>query len=59
MFDFDYTDGRGAAPPVRQGHPPTVDRSDRLDWSLEIDLDNPVGWPDEVIPIYGTSGGTR
>jgi hypothetical protein len=28
--------------------------SDRLDWSLEVNHDNPLGMPDEVIAIHGT-----
>ena len=28
--------------------------SDRLDWSLEVDPDNPVGLPDELSPLFGT-----
>src|SRR6202451_4518476 len=28
--------------------------SDRLDWSQEVDLSNPVGMPDEILPIFGT-----
>jgi hypothetical protein len=28
--------------------------SDRIDWSTEIDPDNPAGMPDEIVPIFGT-----
>ena len=28
--------------------------SDRLDWSTDVDLTNPVGMPDEIMPIFGT-----
>ena len=28
--------------------------SDRIDWSHELDPENPLGMPDEVIAIYGT-----
>jgi hypothetical protein len=28
--------------------------SDRLDWSLEVDPDNPLGAPDEVMPLYAS-----
>jgi P-aminobenzoate N-oxygenase AurF len=27
---------------------------DRLDWSLDVDPENPLGGPDEVIPIFGS-----
>jgi hypothetical protein len=55
VFDFNYTDGRAELLRLYdKGTRRQWIGSDRLDWSLEIDLDNPVGWPDEVIPIYGT-----
>jgi hypothetical protein len=55
VFDFDYTDGREQLLRLYdKGTRRQWIGSDRLDWSLEVDLDNPVGWPDEIIPIYGT-----
>ena len=30
------------------------DAEDRIDWSLEIDPENPLHAPEELIPIYGT-----
>jgi hypothetical protein len=55
VFDFDYTDGREQLLRLYdKGTRRQWIGSDRLDWSLEVDLDNPVGWPDEIIPIFGT-----
>jgi P-aminobenzoate N-oxygenase AurF len=55
VFDFDYTDGRDQLLRLYdKGTRRQWIGSDRLDWSQEVDLDNPVGWPDEIIPIYGT-----
>jgi hypothetical protein len=55
VFDFDYTDGREQLLRLYdKGTRRQWIGSDRLDWSQDVDLDNPVGWPDEIIPIYGT-----
>jgi hypothetical protein len=55
VFDFDYTAGREQLLRLYdKGTRRQWIGSDRLDWSLDVDLDNPVGWPDEIIPIYGT-----
>jgi hypothetical protein len=53
VFDFDYTGGRDQLLRLYdKGTRRQWIGSDRLDWSH--DPDNPVGWPDEIIPIYGT-----
>jgi len=55
VFDFDYTDGREQLLRLYdKGTRRQWIGSDRLDWSHDVDLDNPVGWPDDLIPIYGT-----
>jgi hypothetical protein len=55
MFDFDYTGGREQLLRLYdKGTRRQWIGSDRLDWSLEVDLDNPVGMPDEVNPLFGT-----
>jgi P-aminobenzoate N-oxygenase AurF len=45
---------RPAPAPLRQGTHKQWIGSDRIDWSTEIDPDNPTGLPDEFIAIYGT-----
>ena len=61
IFDFDYTGGRDQLLRLYdKGTRRQWIGSDRLDWSLEIDLDNPVGMPDEINPICSVHrGGTR
>jgi hypothetical protein len=55
VFDFDYTGGREQLLRLYdKGTRRQWIGSDRLDWSHEVDPDNPVGWPDEIIPIHGT-----
>ncbi|HEX3793399.1 MAG TPA: ferritin-like domain-containing protein [Acidimicrobiales bacterium] len=55
MFDFNYTDGRDQLLRLYdKGTRRQWIGSDRLDWSLEVDLDNPVGLPDDINPLFGT-----
>jgi hypothetical protein len=55
MFDFDYTGGREQLLRLYdKGTRRQWIGSDRLDWSLEVDLDNPVGLPDDINPLFGT-----
>jgi hypothetical protein len=55
VFDFDYTSARDQL--LRLYDTGTRRQwigSDRLDWTLEIDPDNPVGMPDEINPLFGS-----
>src|SRR5271168_2641304 len=55
MFDFDYVGGREQLLRLYdKGTRRQWIGNDRLDWSLEVDLDDPVGMPDEVNPLFGT-----
>jgi P-aminobenzoate N-oxygenase AurF len=55
MFDFNYTGGREQLLRLYdKGTRRQWIGSDRLDWSQEVDLTNPVGMPDEMNPIFGT-----
>jgi hypothetical protein len=55
VFDFDYTDGREQLLRLYdKGTRRQWIGADRLDWSLEVDLDNPIGMPDEVNPLFGS-----
>jgi hypothetical protein len=54
-FTWEYEDG--SADLLRlyaKGKKQQWDAAERLDWSQEVDLDNPMGMPDQVIAIYGT-----
>ena len=54
-FDFDYQDGREQLLRLYdKGTRRQWIGADRLDWSLEVDPTNPLGMPDESIPIVGT-----
>ncbi len=56
LFDFDYTAGRDQLLRLYdKGTRRQWIGSDRLDWSHEVDLENPVGLPDEINPIFGTT----
>ena len=55
MFDFNYTGGRDQLLRLYdKGTRRQWIGSDRLDWSTDVDLTNPVGMPDEIMPIFGT-----
>jgi hypothetical protein len=55
MFDFNYTGGRDQLLRLYdKGTRRQWIGSDRLDWSQDVDLTNPVGMPDEILPIFGT-----
>lgn len=54
-FDWAYDDGRDQLLRLYdKGTRRQWIGSDRLDWSVEVDPDNPLGMPDEVIAIHGT-----
>jgi hypothetical protein len=55
IFDFDYTDGRDKLLRLYdKGTRRQWIGADRLDWSLDVDPDNPLGMPDEVHPLFGS-----
>jgi hypothetical protein len=55
IFDFDYTEARDQLLRLYdKGTRRQWIGSDRLDWSLEIDPENPVGMPDEINPLFGS-----
>jgi len=55
VFDFDYTGGREQLLRLYdKGTRRQWIGSDRLDWSLDVDPEGPVGMPDELHPIFGT-----
>jgi hypothetical protein len=55
QFNWDYDDGSDALLDLYdKGKKQQWDASTRLDWSLELDPDNPMALKDEAISIYGT-----
>ncbi|SCK11719.1 P-aminobenzoate N-oxygenase AurF [Streptomyces sp. WMMB 714] len=55
-FSWDYDDGRDRLLALYQkGKDKQWDGQLRIDWDLEVDPKDPLGTPDEVISLYGTS----
>src|SRR5438105_12246300 len=55
VFDFDYKGGRDQLLRLYdKGTRRQWIGSDRLDWSLDVDPEGPVGMPDELHPVFGT-----
>ncbi|HXV00258.1 MAG TPA: ferritin-like domain-containing protein [Caulobacteraceae bacterium] len=54
VFNWDYDDGRAAmAGLYRKGVEMQWDAATRIDWSQELDEDNPEQLPEEMLPISG------
>ena len=55
IFDFDYTSGRDQLLRLYdKGTRHQWVASDRIDWSTDVDWENPLGVPDESIMLMGT-----
>jgi hypothetical protein len=55
-FSWEYDDGRKALLALYQkGKDKQWDQTTRIDWSLPLDPDNPLGLPPEAVPIYGSA----
>lgn len=55
-FTWEYDDERAALLALYdKGKKQQWDAAERIDWSQEVDWENPMAMPDEGIPIYGTS----
>ncbi|MEO2167164.1 MAG: aminobenzoate oxygenase, partial [bacterium] len=56
-FEFEYDDSRDELLSLyRKGKKLQWDAEDRIDWSQDLDPENPSGLPDEMIPIHGWDG---
>jgi hypothetical protein len=54
-FSWEYDDGRGRLLSLYQkGKDKQWDSTKRIDWSLDVDINNPVGLPDGYNPFKGT-----
>src|SRR5262245_17619673 len=54
-FRWEYADGRDALLKLySKGKQRQWDADTRIDWSTDVDPDNPAGLPDEVIPIFAS-----
>ncbi|MFV2117141.1 ferritin-like domain-containing protein [Streptomyces sp. Act-28] len=55
-FSWEYDDGRDRLLALYQrGKDRQWDAVRRIDWSLDVDPADPLGTPDEVLPLHGTS----
>ena len=55
VFDYDYAAGRDKLMSLYQkGKDLQWDTQKRIDWTRPIDPDNPLGIPDEFVPIFGS-----
>jgi hypothetical protein len=56
-FEFEYDESRDELLSLyRKGKKLQWDAEDRIDWSQDLDPENPSGLPDEMIPIFGWDG---
>src|SRR5574341_574910 len=54
-FSWEYDQGRDRLLTLyEKGKHRQWNASERIDWSLEVDKDDPLGTPDEAISIYGS-----
>ncbi len=54
-FTWEYDDGRARLLSLYQkGKDKQWDAESRIDWSLDVDPDNPIGIPDEFHPLFGS-----
>lgn len=55
VFNWEYDEGRDKLLTLyEKGKTKQWNASDRLDWSIEVDLSNPLGFPDYYISLYGS-----
>ncbi|MEO6028529.1 MAG: ferritin-like domain-containing protein [Candidatus Binatia bacterium] len=54
-FTWEYDDGRDKLLNLyRKGKKLQWDAAERIDWSQDLDPENPAGLPDHLIPVYGS-----
>jgi hypothetical protein len=59
-FCWEYDDGRDKLLNLyRKGKKLQWDAAERIDWSQDLDPENPAGLPDEIIPIFGSDVWSR
>jgi hypothetical protein len=55
VFDWEYDEGRDRLLSLyEKGKKRQWDAAERLDWSIEVDQNDPMGVPEESIAIYGS-----
>jgi hypothetical protein len=60
VFRWEYEDGRDKLLNLyRKGKRLQWDAEERIDWSQDLDPENPEGLPDQLIPIFGSDAWNR
>jgi hypothetical protein len=55
VFNWEYDEGRDRLLNLyEKGKDRQWNSNERIDWSTEVDLDNPLGFPDQFVMIYGS-----
>lgn len=55
IFNWEYDEGRDKLLHLyEKGKNNQWNATTRIDWSQGVDLDNPMGFPDEFVPIFGS-----
>src|SRR5574341_952592 len=55
VFRWEYDDGRDALLALyEKGKKQQWNAQERIDWSLDLDPDNPMQMPDETISLFGS-----
>jgi len=55
VFDWEYDEGRDRLLGLyEKGKQRQWDAAERLDWSIEVDVNDPMGVPEQTIAIYGS-----
>ena len=55
VFNWEYDESRDKLLTLyEKGKTKQWNASDRLDWTIEVDLSNPLGFPDYYISLYGS-----
>lgn len=55
IFNWNYDEGRDKLLALyEKGKENQWNATHRIDWSAEVDTDNPMGFPDEYFPIFGS-----
>ncbi|MET0135872.1 MAG: ferritin-like domain-containing protein [Kibdelosporangium sp.] len=55
VFDWEYDEGRDRLLGLyEKGKQKQWDAAERLDWSIEVDVNDPMGVPEQTIAIYGS-----
>ena len=56
VFNWEYDEGRDRLLNLyEKGKNKQWNSRERIDWSIEVDKDNPVGGPEAYVPIYGSA----